>query len=100
MYLGLTLFAVWHDSSMLYSSFSTAVPMNNLLCTLGRRKLFTDEEKALLSKRLPDLEAAASVSGLCSEYFSRCQIICNVSHKPSIILGTEKCPDILSLLTY
>jgi hypothetical protein len=69
---------------MLHITSNTAVvPMNNLFCTSGRRKLFTDEEKALLNKRLPDLEAAASVSGSYSEYFSRSQVICNLSHNPS-----------------
>ncbi|KAL5218454.1 hypothetical protein ABZP36_019138 [Zizania latifolia] len=33
----------------------------------SRWKLFTYEEKVLLNKRVPDLEAATSVSTLCSE---------------------------------
>ena len=75
--------------------------MNNLLYTLGRRKLFTDEEKALLNKKLPNLEAAASVSAPYSEYFScfKSFAICHISHHS--FLGTVKCaPDILAVLTY
>jgi hypothetical protein len=44
--------------------------MNDFFLNLGRRKLFTTEEKVLLNKRVPDLEAATSVSYAYAEQFS------------------------------
>jgi hypothetical protein len=38
----------------------------------GRQKLFSNEEKVLLNKRVPNLEAAASVSDPFSEKFNYC----------------------------
>lgn len=47
--------------------YSLLCIMTFLLYTSGRQKLFSNEEKVLLNKRVPDMEAATSVSNLCSE---------------------------------
>lgn len=46
--------------------------------TSDRQKLFSSEEKVLLNKRVPDLDAAASVSNPCSEQFISFQVISNM----------------------
>jgi hypothetical protein len=46
--------------------------------TSGRQKLFSNEEKILLNKRVPDLETATSVRNLYLEKFSCCRVINNV----------------------